>query len=184
MASLTDQQLSEQIKREQGEALGQLFDRYGGGVFDFLSRVVGDPEEAVHLLVDVFVRFAKAAVAVPLHESIRGALFSLAREMALSSLRQRGWLDALPPVAPSSAATSDLANDIWQAARAIPASQRAALAIVEHQALSPMEQATALGITRHALTDVVAEARRSFNEQFDIRAQAQGKPASALIDAD
>ncbi|MDE3091916.1 MAG: hypothetical protein KGJ80_21295, partial [Chloroflexota bacterium] len=184
MASLTDHQLIEQIQLGQGEALGQLFDRYGAGIFDFLSRVVGDPDEAVHLVVDVFARFPKAAVGVAEHESVRGALFSLAREMALSYLRQRGWLDSLPPVAPSNSATSDLANDIWQAARAMPASQRAVLAIVEHQALSPMEQATALGIARHALADVVAQARRSFNEQFDLRAQAQGKPASALVDAE
>ncbi len=184
MAALTDHQLIEQIQLGQGEALGQLFDRYGAGVFDFLSRVVGDPDEAVHLVVDIFARFPKAAVGIPEHESVRGTLFSLAREMALSYLRQHGWLDSLPRLAPASISTTDLATDIWQTARAIPASQRAVLSIAEHQVLSPTEQATALGITRHALADVVAEARRSFNKQFDLRAQAQGKPTFALINAD
>jgi len=184
MTSLTDHQLIEQTQLGQREALGQLFDRYGAGVFDFLARVVGDPDEAIHLLVDVFARFPKAAAGIPAHESIRGALFSLARETALSYLRRRGWLDALPPHTPLSGATSDLANDIWQAARALPASQRAVLALVEHQALSPTEQAAALGLARHALPDVIAQARRSFDELFDLHAKAEGKPTSALVDAE
>ncbi len=183
MASLSDHQLIEQSQLGQGEALGQLFDRHGAGVFDFIARVMGDPDEAIHLLVDVFARFPQAAAGIPEHESIRGALFSLARETALSYLRRRGWLDALPPLMPLSGAASDLANDIWQAARAMPASQRAVLAIVEHQSLSPAEQAAALGIARHALPDVTAEARRTFDELFDLHARAEGKPTSASVDA-
>jgi DNA-directed RNA polymerase specialized sigma24 family protein len=184
MAALTDHQLIEQTELGQGEALGQLFDRHGDGVFDFLARVVGDPDEAVHLLIDVFARIPQAAAGIPEHESIRGALFSVARETALAYLRKRGELDALSSVTPLTSATSDLANDIWQAARAMPASLRAVLAIVEHQALSPAEQAVALGITRHALQDVTAQARGSFRELFDLQTRAEGKPNTASVDAE
>ncbi len=184
MATLTDHQLIEQIQLGQSEALGQLFDRYGDSIFDFLARVVGDPDEAVHLVVDVFTRVQQSIAGIPEHESIRGALFALARETALSGLRKRGWLDALPSNTPLSGAASDLANDIWQSARAMPASQRAVLAIVEHQALSPAEQAAALGIAHHALPDVIAEARRSFDELFDLHARAEGKPTFESVDAE
>ena len=50
MSTLSDRQLVAQAQIGQSEALGQLFDRYGAGVFDFLARVVGDPDEAVHLV--------------------------------------------------------------------------------------------------------------------------------------
>ncbi len=183
MASLTDHRLVQQAAQGTSEALGQLFDRYGGSVYDFLARVIGDADQAAHLLIDVFTRFPQAASEIPEHESVRGTLFSLAREIALSYLRQRGWLESLPPSA-SNSRISDLSNDIWQAARALPASQRAALAIEEHHALSPMEKAAALGVVRHALPDVIAEARHSFNYHFDLRAKAEGKPTSALINAD
>jgi RNA polymerase sigma-70 factor, ECF subfamily len=184
MTTLTDHQLVEQIQLGQSEALGQLFDRYGESIFDFLARVVGDPDEAVHLVVDVFTRFPKSAAGIPEHESVRGVLYSLAHEIALASLQHKGWGESLPPSSPSAAPSSDLANDIWQAARALPAAQRAVLAIVEQQALSPMEEATALGVARHALPDVAVQARRSFNQQFDLHAQTQGKPAARMIDAE
>ena len=181
---LTDRQLIDQIQIGQGEALGQLFDRYGGNVFDFLARVVGEPDEAVELVIDVFSRLPKALVGTPELESIHGALFSLAHETALSYLRRRGWLDALPRQSPLDAAASDLANDIWQSARAMPGAQRAVLAIVEHQALSPTDQAAALGLAQYALPDVVDQARRAFDELYDLHARAEGKPTFASVDAE
>ncbi len=182
MATVSDQQLIQHIQQGRREALAHLFDRYSADLYDFLARLVGDRDQAAILLEEAFTRVPGAVAGLPARESVQGWLYSLAREAGLTWLRQKGWLDALPPSEEPSAA--GLGGDIWKAARAMPAFHRAILIVEELHALSPTEKARALGVQRTDLPRLIDEARKSFTRQFDAQARAEGRPTSAQIDAD
>src|SRR5581483_3260134 len=182
MSSPTDQQLIQFIGQGRRDALAQLFDRYSADLYDYLARLVGDRDQAGRLLETVFMRVPGAAPGFQARDSVRGWLYSLAREAGLDWLRQRGWLDGLPPsdepIAPG------LQGDVWKAARAMPAFFRAVLITEELHPLSPTEKARALGVNRTDLPRLIDEARRSFNRIYDAQARAEGRPTSEQIDPD
>ncbi|HZQ05804.1 MAG TPA: SdrD B-like domain-containing protein [Anaerolineae bacterium] len=182
MSSPSDQQLIQFIGQGRREALGELFDRYSADLYDYLARLVGDRDQAARLLETVYLRVPGAAPGFQPRDSVRGWLYSLAREAGLDWLRQRGWLDGLPPsdepIAPG------LQGDVWKAARAMPAFFRAVLITEELQPLSPTEKARALGVNRTDLPRLIDEARRSFNRIYDAQARAEGRPTSDRIDPD
>ncbi len=182
MATISDQQLIQYIQQGRREALAQLFDRYSADLYDFLARLVGDRDQAARLLEEVFMRVPGAVAGLPPRESVRGWLYSIAREAGLTWLRQRGWLDGLPPI--EEPGSTGLAGDIWRAARGRPAFYRAVLIVEELHALSPTEKARALGVQRTDLARLVDEARKSFTRIFDAQARAEGRPTSSQIDTD
>jgi DNA-directed RNA polymerase specialized sigma24 family protein len=180
VATPSDQQLIQYIQQGRREAVAQLFDRYSADLYDFLARLVGDRDQAARLLEEVFMRVPGAVAGLPPRESVRGALYSLAREAGLNWLRQKGSLDTLPPS--DEPVPPGLGGEIWQAARAMPGFHRAVLIVEELHALSPTEKARALGVQRTDLARLVEEARKSFTRAFDAQARAEGRPTSAQID--
>lgn len=182
MSSPTDQQLIQYIGQGRRDALAQLFDRYSADLYDYLSRLVGDRDQAGRLLEKVFLSVPGAAPGFQARDSVRGWLYSIARETGLDWLRQRGWLDGLPPS--DEAIQPGLQGDVWKAARAMPAFFRAVLITEELQPLSPTEKARALGVNRTDLARLIEEARRSFNRIYDAQARAEGRPTSDRINTD
>ncbi len=182
MSSPSDQQLIQYIGQGRREALAQLFDRYSADLYDYLARLVGDRDQAARLLDQVMLRVPGAAAGFQPRDSVRGWLYSIAREAGLDWLRQRGWLDGLPPsdepIAPG------LQGDVWKAARAMPGFFRAVLITEELQPLSPTEKARALGVNRTDLARLIEEARKSFNRIYDAQARAEGRPTSDRINTD
>jgi RNA polymerase sigma factor (sigma-70 family) len=182
MSTPTDQQLIQYIGQGRRDALAQLFDRYSADLYDYLSRLVGDRDQAARLLDTVFMRVPGAAPGFQARDSVRGWLYSIARETGLDWLRQRGWLDGLPPG--DEAIQPGLQGDVWKAARAMPAFFRAVLITEELQPLSPTEKARALGVNRTDLARLIEEARRSFNRIYDAQARSEGRPTSDRINTD
>ena len=180
MASPSDRELLSAIQQGRRDALGALFDRHAPALYEFIYRIVGDRDQTARLLEEIFARAYSLATTVGEQESIRGWLYGLAREAAVNFLRQRNWLDALPPSDEPS--VSGLAGDIWRAARAMPAFHREVLVVEELHGLSPSEKARALNVARTDEQRLLDEARRSFNHQFDVQARQQGRPLSAQID--
>lgn len=180
MATPSDQQLIQYIQQGRREAVTQLFDRYSADLYDFLARLAGDRDQAARLLEEVFMRVPGAVAGLPTRESVRGWLYSLAREAGLNWLRQKGWLDTLPPS--DEPIPPGPGGDIWKAARSMPAFHRAVLIIEELHGLSPTEKARALGVQRTDLSRLVEEARKSFTRAFDAQARAEGRPTSAQMD--
>lgn len=182
MSSPTDQQLIQYIGQGRRDALAQLFDRYSADLYDYLARLVGDRDQAARLLDQVMLRVPGAAAGFQARDSVRGWLYSIARESGLDWLRQRGWLDGLPPsdepIAPG------LQGDVWKAARAMPGFFRAVLITEELQPLSPTEKGRALGVNRTDLARLIEEARKSFNRIYDAQARAEGRPTSDRINTD
>lgn len=182
MSSPTDQQLIQYIGQGRRDALAQLFDRYSADLYDYLARLVGDRDQAARLLDQVMLRVPGAAAGFQPRDSVRGWLYSLAREAGLDWLRQRGWLDGLPPS--DEPIPPGLQGDVWKAARAMPGFFRAVLITEELQPLSPTEKARALGVNRTDLARLIEEARRSFNRIYDAQARAEGRPTSDRINTD
>ncbi len=180
MATPSDQQLIQYIQQGRREAVAQLFDRYGADLYDFLARLAGDRDQAARLLEEVFMRVPGAVAGLPPRESVRGWLYSLAREAGLNWLRQKGWLDTLPPS--DEPIPPGPGGEIWKAARSMPAFHRAVLIVEELHGLSPTEKARALGVQRTDLSRLVDEARKSFTRAFDAQARAEGRPTSAQMD--
>ena len=180
MASKSDHELVIEMRGGRRNALGELFDRYSPVLYEFIYRIVGDRDQTARLLEEVFARVPAGISTLDDHLSVRGWLYGLAREISLGFLRQKSWLDALPPSTEPS--VSGLAGDIWRAARSIPAFHRAVLVVEEMHGLSPTEKAHALGIARTDFPRLLEEARRLFSTQFDSQARQQGRPFSTQID--
>ncbi len=180
MANPSDYELVSKIRAGQRDALGMLFDRYGLPLYEFIYLITGDRDQAARLLEELFARVPAQASAVSEGESVRGWLYALAREAALTFLRPKNWLSALPPAEDTGVA--GLAADIWHAARAMPAFHRAALVLEELHGLSPTEKARALNVIRMDLPRVMEDARRSFDDAYDFQARKEGRPLSASID--
>ncbi len=180
MVARSDRELVDDIRAGRREALGTLFDRYSPPLFEFIYLISGDRSQTARLLEQVFARVPVALEALGPQDSIRGWLYSLAREATLAYMSQRGWLEALPP--PSEPSPTDLRGDIWRAARAMPAFLRTVLIVEELHGLSPTEKARALNVARTDWPRVVEDARRAFTQRFDDLARQQGLPPSSAID--
>lgn len=180
MAGTSDFELVEEIKSGQPNALGTLFNRHSPALYEFIYLVIGDRDQAARLLEETFVRAHSLMEGLSDRELVRGWLYGIAREASLTFLRQKNWLNSLPPSDEPS--VSGLPGDIWRAARAMPAFHRAVLVVEDLHGLSPTEKAHALAVARTDLVRLVEEARRTFNAQFDMQARQQGRPLSALID--
>ncbi len=180
MAGTSDFELIEEIKSGQMGALGTLFNRYSPALYEFIYLVIGDRDQAARLLEETFVRAYSLMEGLNDRELVRGWLYGIAREASLTFLRQKNWLNSLPPSDEPS--VSGLPGDIWRAARAMPAFHRAVLVVEDLHGLSPTEKAHALSVARTDLARLVEEARRTFSAQFDMQARQQGRPLSALID--
>jgi DNA-directed RNA polymerase specialized sigma24 family protein len=180
MTSKSDHELIVEIQAADPNALGELFDRHSPALYEFIYRIIGDRDQTARLLEEIFSRVPTSTMQLGENESVRGWLYSLARESSLTFLRQRNWLDALPPS--SEPSVSGLAGDIWRAACAIPGFHRAVLVVEEVHGLSPTEKAHALGVVRIDFPRVLEEARRLFEHQFDQQARQNNRPLAAQID--
>ncbi len=183
MTEMINVEITNQIREGKPEGLTQLFDLYGPELYDFLGRLTGDRDESTRLLENTFIGIPKEITTLSSQESVRGWLYSLAREAGMNWLRQKSALHALPrsdePYAPG------LGDDIWKAARAIPAFHRATLIVEELTDLSPQEKNRALGLKDpDDIPRLVGEARKLFNRAFDNKAETEGRPKSGEIDQD
>ncbi len=179
MAARSDRELVDDLRAGRRAALGTLFDRYSPQLYEFIYLLIGDRDPTVRLLEQVFARLPTAAGELGERESVRGWLYSLAREASLNFLNQHGWLEALP--SSQDPLPAGLRGDIWRAARSMPAFLRAVLVVEELHGLAPTEKARALNVARTDWARVVEDALGTFTRQFDLLARRQGLPPAAAI---
>jgi DNA-directed RNA polymerase specialized sigma24 family protein len=179
MAGLSDNELIGEIQAGHPNALGTLFNRYSPALYEFIYLLIGEREQAARLLEQTFIRAYSLSNEFS-RGSVRGWLYNLARENAISYLREKNWLSALP-VSDDLVATG-LPADIWRAARAMPAFHRAVLIVEELHGLSPTEKAQALNVARTDLSYLIEEARHTFKYHFDALARQQGGPTVEQLD--
>lgn len=89
-SELDDSALMDLVARKQGDALSELYSRYGNLVFSVALRVVVDRETAEEITFDVFTRVWERAGLYQAERASMGTwLGSLARHRGIDELRRR-----------------------------------------------------------------------------------------------
>lgn len=166
-------------KRDEGrEALIELYDRHGAGIFRFLRSMMDDEEQAREHCQEIFL-----AMLPTLRQGKRPGrayLYRCARNAAINRLRRRGserrWL-ALAGDAPGSAGKplaipapdrelerSELRGALLAALGELPEELRAVFLLIELEGLSYMETAEALELAPGTVASRKHEALRRLRE--------------------
>lgn len=91
-----EQLLLTAIREGDGRAFEQLYQRYAGGLLNFILQRVPDRSEAEELLQETFVRLLKDKRFEPTRATVGTYLYVIARNLTLNHLRDHGTLRRLP----------------------------------------------------------------------------------------
>jgi RNA polymerase sigma-70 factor, ECF subfamily len=155
---VSDELLLHGVRLRDEQALGQLYDRYGGLVFTLALRVVGDRNLAEEVMQHVFLRCWNG---LDQFDATRGTvpawLFGITRHRAIdvhrgrqhqARLRER---DELPEAGAAESSSPESAEEVVnratvnQALLELAAPQRAAIELAYYGGLTQTEVATRLG---------------------------------------
>ena len=167
MQSVTDAELVVQAQAGRVSAFGELYERHFDGVYDFLARMVRNPEEAADLAQDAFLKAMKSLAGLQHPERFKSWLFSIARNTALNRLERAGptslvttdeegselamdVLDADRLADPEEAAQAQaMAALVWEASAGLDARQLSILDLHLRQGMESAEIADVLGVTKN-----------------------------------
>lgn len=175
--SADDTRLMSLIALGDGGAMRQLFERWQKPLLAFLQRMVGSPESAEDLALEVFVRLHRAAPDYLPTARFSTYLFGIAHHLALNELRRRGRkpAEAMPPEAFDHLAESpqeerrigELEEVFQQALARLAPKQRTALLLIVQQQLSYEEAALVLHSNPNAVRVLVHRARQELKTQME-----------------
>jgi RNA polymerase sigma factor (sigma-70 family) len=177
----TDAELERLAALDDREAFGVLYERHSGRVYDFLLRMVGDPDEASDLTQETFLRAMRA-----LSTEEKGAAFltwalTIARNLALKRLERRKRTVALAeregddeaPIfdqvdpdrlaRPEAAAEArEMSGLVWEAAVALDPKQYSLLDLHVRQGLDSAEIAQVLGVSKGNAYTMISRLKDTF----------------------
>lgn len=178
-----DEDAALMLRVQQGDlaAFEALVERYKQPVFNFVLRILHDPDEAEDIAQQVFVQAWKAAGRYRVASRFSTWLYTIARNLSLNELRRRGRhrtesLDAPPDgresetPAPEDARQVGVAEEVLlgelerkieEALAALPEAQRTALLLFREKDLSYEEIAEVLGCSVAATKSLIHRARTS-----------------------
>jgi RNA polymerase sigma factor (sigma-70 family) len=186
LRSLTDSVLEGLASGGDREAFGQLYERHSGRVYDFLLRMVRDPEEAADLMQETFVRSMRS-----LSKEKSGSasfstwLFTIARNLAITRLERRRRtvplvhdegedregvdnyqvIDEDRFANPEEASGArEVAGLVWQAAAALDPKQYSLLDLHVRQGLDSAEIASVLGISKGNAYSMLSRLKDAFED--------------------
>lgn len=85
-----ERDLIQRVAQGSGEAVGELYDRFGSTVYGLALRVLGQPDLAEEVVQDVFAQvWREAARYDPARASLAGWIIMLTRTRAIDRLRAR-----------------------------------------------------------------------------------------------
>lgn len=112
---LDDAQLCARLAAGDEDALGLLYDRYGGLAYGVALRVVGDGARAEDVVQDVFVKLWTNARQFDANRgSVRTWLLTSVRNRAVDTLRGRGAHERREREIPDSVESSGVGSDPWR----------------------------------------------------------------------
>lgn len=157
--SAEDLALLRRIAARDQDALGELYDRYGGLVLALAARVLGRPGEAEEVVQETFIQvWNKARSYDPARSSVSTWLVLLGRSRSIDRLRSRKAAErageAMRAEAPRHASSSGPADVLFRERRErlrdelaqLPAEQREVLELAFYQGLTQTEIAARTGI--------------------------------------
>lgn len=175
-----DERLLEQLRRNERDAMGALYDRYGRLAFSVACRIVGEPGEAEDVVQESFLGlWRQAATLDPERGSVRSLLLTIVHRRAIDALRRRSGRPerALDDAAPLASATPDpiefasLAEErqrVQGAMRSLPEEQRQAVELTYFRGLTigemAQEQQIPLGTAKSRLRLALDRMRKTLVE--------------------
>lgn len=183
------------------EAFAELYEAYFPAVYDFLVRLLRDPDEAADVTQDAFLKAMRALASLREPAHFRAWLFSIARNAALNRLEARKRLAPLEPPGEQGAspafavvderrfadpaevaAAAEAAALIEEAARALDPRQLSLLDLHVRQGLDTAEVAAVLGVTRNNAAVMLHRLREAVRRALEAAALAK-RPACARLAA-
>lgn len=175
-----DERLLERLRRNERDAMGALYDRYGRLAFSVAYRIVGEPGEAEDVVQESFLGlWRQAATLDPERGSVRSLLLTIVHRRAIDALRRRSGRPerALDDAAPLPSATPDpiefasLAEErqrVQRAMQSLPEEQRQAVELTYFRGLTigemAEEQQIPLGTAKSRLRLALDRMRKSLVE--------------------
>ncbi len=180
-AARSDGELERVAALGDREAFGVLYERHSGRVYDFLLRMVGDPDEASDLMQETFLRAMQALSPKEEKASFLTWVLTIARNTALKHLERRkrivAWApregDAEAPAfdrmdpdrlgQPEAAAEArEMASLVWEAAAALDSKQYSLLDLHVRQGLESGEIAQVLRVSKGNAYTMISRLKDSF----------------------
>jgi RNA polymerase sigma factor (sigma-70 family) len=177
---LTDGVLMDAVKSGDAAAFEALFERYYPQVYAVTMRVVGSPEDAEELTLDVFMKLYERPLERVEDGALGGWLYRTALNSAFNSLRSRkrrlGWLqraallyrrDQQAADDPAVVVERDSdAREVRVALSRLPEKQRNVLVLRSH-GFQYREIAQAVGISPTSVGTTLARAERALRHQLE-----------------
>ncbi len=143
------------LRRGEERALAELYDRYGGAVYNLALRITRDPGTAEEIGLDTFLQIWRQATRFDAqHGTLSSWLFTITRTRAIDRVRaasaaKRTHADDLVAVTPADrpeemAELAERRRLVRQAMKALSAPQRAALELAYYEGLSHSQIAARL----------------------------------------
>jgi RNA polymerase sigma factor (sigma-70 family) len=174
-----DRALAARAGRGDERAFAELYDRYAPGLLAFSSQYVGDRAAAEDVVQQTFLAAYRVLSDGTELEHPRAWLYRVARNNALTTIRDRGpagvdaelaaELQDRAAAVPAQVERREALQAVVRDIVALPAEQRAALTLYELGDLSQAEIADALGCEPARVKALVFQARSSLVSQRDAR---------------
>lgn len=154
------------------DAFELLVERYQLPLFRFLRGLVGSPEQAEDLLQETFLRAFRAIGSLDDPGLLRGWLYRIAHNLALSALRRRRLISWLPlqPGRPLGVVSHDRtaieAAEVSAALARVPLDQRAPLLLHLVAGFSYAEVAVLLGVSEGTVRMRISRGRAAFRAAY------------------
>ena len=172
-----DRALAARAGRGDERAFAELYDRHAAGLLAFSSQYVGDRAAAEDVVQQTFMAAHRVLSEGTELEHPRAWLYRVARNNALTTIRDRGPVDAelaaelhdRAAAVPAQVERREALQAVVRDIVALPAEQRAALALYELGDLSQAEIADTLGCNPARVKALVFQARSALVTQRDAR---------------
>jgi RNA polymerase sigma factor (sigma-70 family) len=177
----SDAELERLAAQGDRNAFAELYNRHSSRVYDFLLRMVGDPDEASDLMQETFLRAMRALSPEEKEAAFSTWVLTIARNLALKRLERRKRTVALAeregdeeaPVfdqvdpdrlaQPEAAAEAgEMSGLVWEAAVALDPKQYSLLDLHVRQGLDSAEIAQVLGVSKGNAYTMISRLKDTF----------------------
>jgi RNA polymerase sigma factor (sigma-70 family) len=166
------------------DAFAALYERYFPGVFDFLTRLLRDRQEAADIAQDTFIKAFERLDSLENPDSFRSWLFTIAHRNGLNRIERSKRSVAMADVHISESEAAELgvidldragdpersaeaqaaASLIWEAAAGLDPRTYAVMDLHVRQVLGSAEIADVLGISKSNAYAMVSRMKKSFSQ--------------------
>jgi len=178
-----DSELVTLARRGREDAFGALYERYFDGVYDFLTRLMRDRQEAADVAQDTFIKAFERLGHLEKPESFKSWLFTIAHRNGLNRIARSkravavgdfyvsdreigefGVIDADREADPErSAEARAAATIIWEAAAGLDPRTYSVMDLHVRQGLDSAEIAEVLGVSKGNAYTMVSRMKKSFS---------------------